>query len=242
MSAKIKKAMVLAAGKGTRMRPLTDNLPKPLVPFMGKALIDHALDRLAEAGIEEAIVNIHHFADLMEAHLAARIAAGVGPRITISDERGLLLETGGGIKKALPLLGDDPIITFNSDSVWVEGWGQNITRLIEAFDADRMDAILMIADAARTIGYVGRGDFTMAADGALSRRPTSTTVPYMFAGVQIIKPAAFAAGPDGAFSTNLIWDQMLEAGRLFGWRMGGTWMHVGAPDDLADAEAFLREL
>lgn len=242
MSSKIKKAMVLAAGKGTRMRPLTDKLPKPLVPFMGKALIDHVLDRLDEAGIEEAIINVHHFADLMEAHLSARMATGRGPRIVISDERGLLLETGGGIKKALPLLGDEPILTFNSDSVWVEGWGRNLSRLIAAFDAERMDAILMIADAARTIGYVGRGDFSMGSDGILTRRLTSTTVPFMFAGVQVIKPGFFREGPEGAFSTNLIWDRMIEAGRLFGWRMGGTWMHVGAPDDLAEAEDFIRHL
>lgn len=234
--------MILAAGKGTRMRPLTDKLPKPLVPFMGKALIDHVLDRLDAAGIEEAIVNVHHFADLMEAHLTTRMASGRGPHIIISDERGLLLETGGGIKKALPLLGDEPILTFNSDSVWVEGWGQNLSRLMAAFDADRMDALLMIADAARTIGYVGRGDFSMSPDGALTRRLPSTTVPYMFAGVQVIKPAFFREGPEGAFSTNLIWDHMMEAGRLFGWRMGGTWMHVGAPDDLAEAEDFIHRL
>lgn len=242
MSVKIRRAMVLAAGKGTRMQPLTDKLPKPLVPFMGKALIDHALNRLDEAGIEEAIVNVHHFADLMEAHLEARMASGRGPRIVISDERGLLLETGGGIKKARPLLGDEPILTFNSDSVWVEGWGQNLSRLMDAFDPDRMDALLMIADAVRTIGYVGRGDFNMTADGALTRRIASTTVPYMFAGVQVIKPGFFKEGPEGAFSTNLIWDRMIEQGRLYGWRMGGTWMHVGAPDDLAEAEDFMRRL
>jgi len=235
---KIRKAMVMAAGKGLRMRPLTETVPKPLVRLAGKPLIDHVLDRLAEAGIEEAVVNVHHLADMLVAHLATR----THPRIVISDERDALLDTGGGTKKALPLLGDDPVLTFNSDSVWVEGLGANLRNLIAAFDPERMDALLMIADAARTIGYVGRGDFTMDPAGLLARRGESTTAPYMFAGVQIIKPGLFADGPDGAFSTNLIWDRLIERDRLYGQRMGGTWMHVGAPDDLAEAEAFLRDL
>lgn len=236
---KIKRAMVMAAGKGTRMRPLTDTMPKPLVPFAGKPLIDHVLDRLDEAGIEEAVVNVHHFADMLEAHLAARTR---GPRILLSDERTELLDTGGGTKKALALLGEEPIVTFNSDSVWVEGLGSNLRNLIDAFDPERMDALLMIADAARTIGYVGRGDFTMDPVGALARRVSATTAPFVFAGVQVVSPALFAEGPDGPFSTNLIWDRLIEKGRLFGHRMTGVWMHVGAPDDLAEAEAFLRDL
>jgi len=234
----IRKAMVMAAGKGTRMRPLTDKMPKPLVPFMGKPLIDHVLDRLAEAGVEEAVVNVHYLADMLEAHLASR----QHPRIVISDERTELLDTGGGTKKALPLLGRDPIITFNSDSVWIEGQGSKLANLIAAWDPERMDALLMIADASRTIGYVGRGDFNMDAEGRLTRREAATTVPYMFAGVQIVKPELFAEGPAGPFSTNRIWDRLIEEGRLFGQRMGGVWMHVGAPDDLAEAEAFLRDL
>lgn len=242
MTVKIRKAMVLAAGKGTRMRPLTDKMPKPMVPFDGRPLIDHVLDRLDEAGIEEAVVNIHHLADQLEAHLTARMASGRGPRIVISDERGVLLETGGGIKKALPLLGDEPILTFNSDSVWVEGLGRNLPGLMAAYDPERMDALLMIADAVRTIGYVGRGDFTMAPDGLLCRRAPSTTAPYMFAGVQIVKPHLFKAGPEGSFSTNILWDQMIERDSLYGWRMGGTWMHLGTPGDVSDAEAFLTTL
>lgn len=238
MAGRVRKAMVMAAGKGTRMRPLTDTMPKPLVPFAGRPLIDHVLDRLEEAGIEEAVVNVHHFADMLEAHLATRKS----PRIVISDERAELLDTGGGTKKALPLLGDDPIITFNSDSVWTEELGSNLANLITAWDPERMDALLMIADTARTIGYVGRGDFTMDASGLLARRPPSATAPFMFAGVQILKPALFADGPEGPFSTNLIWDRLILKGRLFGHRMTGTWMHVGTPDDLAEAEAFLRDL
>ncbi|HAC59086.1 nucleotidyltransferase family protein [Parvibaculum sp.] len=236
---KIKRAMVMAAGKGTRMRPLTDTRPKPLVSFAGRPLIDHVLDRLEEAGIEEAVVNVHHFANMLEEHLARRKG---GPRIVISDERAELLDTGGGTKKALGLLGDDPIVTFNSDSVWVEGFGSNLRNLIDGFDPERMDALLMIADAARTIGFVGRGDFTMDPFGALMRREGSSTAPHVFAGVQVIKPALFAEGPDGPFSTNLIWDRLIEKGTLFGQRMTGVWMHVGAPDDLAEAEAFLRDL
>jgi len=236
---KIKRAMVMAAGKGTRMRPLTDTMPKPLVPFAGRPLIDHVLDRLEEAGIEEAVVNVHHFADMLEEHLAKRKG---GPRIVISDERDALLDTGGGTKKALGLLGDDPVITFNSDSVWVEGFGSNLRTLAESFDPERMDALLMIADTVRTIGYVGRGDFTMDPLGVLARREGSSTAPHVFAGVQVIKPALFADGPDGAFSTNLVWDRLIEKGTLFGQRMMGIWMHVGAPDDLTDAEAFLRDL
>ena len=238
MTGRVRRAMVMAAGKGTRMRPLTDTMPKPLVPFGGKPLIDHVLDRLEEAGIEEAVVNVHHFADMLEAHLAARKS----PRIVISDERAGLLDTGGGTKKALPLLGEEPILTFNSDSVWAEELGSNLAELIAAWDPERMDALLMIAEAARTIGYVGRGDFNMDAAGLLSRRGPSTTAPFMFAGVQIVKPALFADGPAGPFSTNLVWDRLIEKARLFGHRMTGTWMHVGAPDDLAEAEAFLRDL
>ena len=225
-------------GLGTRMRPLTDTTPKPLVVFNGKPLIDHALDRLEEAGIEEVVVNVHYLADRLEAHLKRRTS----PAIVISDERDALLDTGGGVKKALPLLGDGPIVTFNSDSVWVEGYGSNLKDLIDAFDPDRMDALLMIADAVRTIGYCGKGDFVMDPEGRLTRREESVTAPYMYAGVQVIKPELFADGPEGPFSTNRIWDGLIEKGMLYGHRMGGIWMHVGAPEDLADAEAALKEL
>ncbi len=232
--------MVMAAGKGTRMQPLTNAMPKPLVPFMGRPLIDHVLDRLEEAGIEEVIVNSHHFADMLEAHVLKRER----PRIVLSDERGELLDTGGGAKKALPLLGDDPVITFNSDSVWYEGdgTGENIRNLINYFDPDTMDALLMIADAGTTIGFVGRGDFHMDAEGRLTRRGDAAMAPCMFAGVQVIKPQLFAGGPSGAFSTNLIWDRLIAKGTLFGHRMRGTWMHVGTPEDLEKSETFLRNL
>lgn len=228
----------MAAGKGTRMRPLTDTMPKPLVPFMGRPLIDHVLNRLDEAGIEEVIVNTHHFADMLEAHLAHRRH----PRIILSDERAQLLDTGGGTRHALPLLGDGPIITFNSDSVWAEQGGNALRTLMDAFDPAHMDALLMLAEVKRTIGFVGRGDFDMDEAGRLIRRKPDSTAPFMFAGVQIIKPALFADGPEGPFSTNLIWDRLLAQGRLYGHCMQGTWMHVGTPEDLHRAEAFVHDL
>ena len=234
----IKRAMVMAAGKGTRMQPLTDTMPKPLVPLAGRPLIDHVLDRLEEAGIEEVIVNTHYFADMLEAHLASRRS----PRIILSDERAELLDTGGGAKKALPLLGDEPIITFNSDSVWVEEGRDTLRSLMDAFDPDRMDALLLLAEVKSTIGFVGRGDFELDEAGRLIRRKPEGTAPFMFAGVQIIKPALFADGPSGPFSTNLIWDRLLASGRLYGHCMQGTWMHVGTPEDLARAEAFIHDL
>jgi N-acetyl-alpha-D-muramate 1-phosphate uridylyltransferase len=234
----IRKAMVMGAGRGTRMAPMTDDKPKPLVPFMGRPLIDHVLARLNAAGVEEVIVNVHAHADLLEAHLK-KITA---PKITISDERAELLDTGGGVKKARPLLGDDPIFTFNSDSVWIEGRRPTLTRMMEMWDPERMDALLMIASATNTIGEVRRGDFTMEPDASLVRRQEQTVAPFMYAGVQIINPALFDEGPDGPFSTNLMWDNAMERGRLFGLRMEATWMHVGTPEDLADAERFLRDL
>lgn len=234
----IRKAMVMGAGMGTRMAPLTDKKPKPLVPFMGKPLIDHVLARLDAAGVEEVVVNVHAHADLLEAHLK-RVTS---PKITLSDERAELLDTGGGVKKARPLLGEDPIFTFNSDSVWIEGRRPTLTRMMEMWDPERMDALLMIASATSTIGEVRRGDFTMDPDGSLVRRQEQTVAPFMYAGVQIIKPELFDEGPDGPFSTNLMWDNAIERGRLFGLRMEATWMHVGTPDDLADAERFLRDL
>jgi N-acetyl-alpha-D-muramate 1-phosphate uridylyltransferase len=234
----IRKAMVMGAGMGTRMAPLTDKKPKPLVPFMGKPLIDHVLARLEAAGVEEVVVNVHAHADLLEAHLKRHTS----PKITLSDERAELLDTGGGVKKARPLLGKDPVFTFNSDSVWIEGRRPTLTRMMEMWDPERMDALLMIASATSTIGEVRRGDFTMDPDGSLVRRQEQTVAPFMYAGVQIIKPELFDEGPEGPFSTNLMWDNAIDRGRLFGLRMEATWMHVGTPDDLADAERFLRDL
>lgn len=225
-------AMVLAAGLGTRMRPLTDSVPKPLVPLGGKPLVDHVLDRLHAAGIRRAVVNVHYLADKLEAHLARRDA----PEIVISDERGILLDTGGGVVRALPKLGDAPFLIHNSDSVWIEGVGSNIERLIDAWDEQRMDALMLVALAARSLGYDGDGDFDMAADGRLQRRVKGGTAPLVFAGVSIAHPRLFAGAPAGAFSLNEPWDRAIKAGRLFGVRLEGLWMHVGTPEALIEAE------
>src|SRR5436190_8045437 len=181
----IERAMVLAAGLGTRMRPLTDTLPKPLVPVAGKALIDHVLDKLADAHVTQAVVNVHHRADQIEAHLKSRAQ----PRIVISNERGGLLDTGGGVVKALRHLGTGPFFHLNSDTLWIEGVTPNLARLAAQFDAARMEILLLLASTATSIGYEGRGDFNMAPDGRLTRRPEREVVPFVYAGAAILAPA-----------------------------------------------------
>jgi MurNAc alpha-1-phosphate uridylyltransferase len=229
-------AMVFAAGLGTRMRPLTERTPKPLVRLAGRALIDHALDRLASAGVERAVVNVHHLADQIERHLASRTR----PRIAISDERAALLDTGGGLLRARPLLGEGPILVHNCDTVWIEPRGiesaPNLARLANAFDPRRMDALLLLAPVAGSLGYDGDGDFTLGADGALARRAPGGRAPFVFAGASIAAPALLDAPPAGAFSLNVLWNRALAAGRLHGLVLQGTWMHVGTPEALAEAE------
>jgi MurNAc alpha-1-phosphate uridylyltransferase len=225
--------MVLSAGLGTRMVPANGGVvPKPLVRLGGKALIDHVLDRHVEAGIERAVVNVHHRADLIEAHLQGRRA----PRIEISDERDKLLDTGGGVKRALPRLGAGPFLIHNSDSVWIEGVGSNLARLFEAWDGTRMDCLMLLALASQSLGYQGRGDFAFEAEGKIRRRVEQEIVPFAFTGVSLAHPRLFEGSPDGAFSLNLVWDRAIAAGRAHGLRMEGTWMHVGTPDALAQAE------
>jgi MurNAc alpha-1-phosphate uridylyltransferase len=231
MPVKVTTAMVLAAGLGTRMAPLNNGLPKPLVQLGGRALIDHVLDRHVEAGIARAVVNVHHKADLIEAHLRGRHA----PRIEISDERGRLLDTGGGVKRAVPRLGSGPFLIHNSDSVWIEGVGSNLTRLFEAWNDHSMDCLMLLAVASESLGYQGRGDFAFEADGRIRRRVEQEIVPFAFTGVSLAHPRLLDGSPDGAFSLNLSWDRAIEAGRAFGLRMEGTWMHVGTPDALAQA-------
>lgn len=231
----IAKAMVLAAGLGSRMRPITDHTPKPLVAVGGKTMLDHALDRLVEAGIEEAIVNVHHLADQIEAHVATR----ANPRVVVSDERDALLETGGGVKRALPLLGRDPFIVMNSDSLWLEGPRSNLAAMTRLWDPERMDMLLLVAAAAGSLGYDGRGDFTMDATGRLARRAERTLSPFVYAGVAILKPDLFADAPDGAFSLNLLFDRAIAADRLFGLRLDGQWLHVGTPEAVAEADSHI---
>jgi N-acetyl-alpha-D-muramate 1-phosphate uridylyltransferase len=225
-------AMVLAAGLGKRMRHLTEAMPKPMVALQGQALIDRVLDRLTEAKVPRAVVNVHYKANLLEAHLDTRSK----PEISISDERGQLLETGGGIKKALPLLGSEPFLVHNSDSVWIEGIGSNLQRLFAAWDATRMDCLLMLALGASAVGYQGRGDFSLDPDAKIRRRREQEVVPFVYTGVQIIHPRLFADTPDGAFSVNALWNRAMLQGRAYGLRMEGIWMHVGSPEELAEAE------
>lgn len=231
-----KTAMVLAAGLGTRMRPLTDDRPKALVEVGGRALIDHVLDRLAGAGVEMAVVNVHWFADRLEAHLAGRAV----PRILISDEREALLETGGGLKKARPLLGDDPVFVANIDSVWTdggqEGWAQDLVRL---WDPARMDACLLLARREGSIGFEGDGDFFLGEDGRLTFRGEAASAPFAYMGVHITRPDYADGGPDGAFSLSPLWRRSAAAGRLYGCVLDGDWMHVGDPQARDEAEAKL---
>lgn len=231
-----KTAMVLAAGLGVRMRPLTEKTPKPMVRLDGKPLIDHVLDRIAETGIPQAVVNVHHHADQIEQHVKRRSQ----PRVTISDERKSLLDTGGGVKKALPNLGREPFLVHNSDSLWIDGVESNLKRLARAFDPERMDCLLLVALGSASLGYEGRGDFLMSADGVLRRRPEREVAPFVFTGVSINHPRLFDTTPDGPFSLNLVWDRAIERGRLYGIRLDGLWMHVGTPGALAEAELMLN--
>ncbi len=226
-------AMVLAAGRGERMRPLTDHMPKPLVPVAGKPLIDHVLDRLAAAGVEQAVVNVHYLAEQLERHLTGRGR----PRIAISDERQALLDTGGGVVKALPKLGAAPFFHVNSDTTWIDGTRPNLQRLADMFDGRRMDALLLLAPVTGSIGYSGRGDFLMDADGRLTRRAAAQVAPFVYAGAAILRPELFKDAPAGAFSLTRVFDQAADAGRLHGLRLEGLWMHVGTPAAIPQAEA-----
>ena len=226
-------AMVLAAGLGTRMRPVTDGMPKPLVPVAGKALIDYVLDKLAEAGVGTAVVNVHYFADQIERHLEARAA----PHIVISDERTQLLNTGGGVRAALPSLGAGPFFLLNSDTLWIDGVQRNLDQLARSFDERRMDALLLLAATTASVGYTGRGDFSMDPGGVLHRRGERDIAPFVYAGAAVLSPKLFAGAPDGPFSLNLLFDRAMEAGRLCGMRLEGVWMHVGTPEAVAAAEA-----
>ncbi len=232
---KINTAMVLAAGLGTRMRPLTDEIPKPLLKVNNKALIDYTLDRFAEAGVSQAIVNVHHLAEQVEAHLANRDA----PEIIISDERGVLLETGGGLKKARPHFDDAPIFCTNTDAIILDAKGTDAcTTLTSQWDSDKMDALLLLIPKGDTTGYDGKGDLDRQDDGQISLR-TKETAPLVFTGLQLISPALIDEGPDGAFSTRILWDLAASRGRLFGVVHEGFWLHVGDPEALGIANARL---
>ena len=239
MSVKPTKAMVLAAGLGARMRPLTDKMPKPLVPVAGRPLLDHVLDKLADAGVSEAVVNVHYLPDQIIEHTASRTR----PRVIISDERRQVLGTGGGVVKALPLLGPEPFFHVNADTLWIDGVRPNLARLAETFDPSRMDILLLMAPTTSSIGYGGRGDYSMLPDGALRRRKEHQVVPFVYAGAAIMSPSLFADAPSGEFSLTRMFDRANEQERLFGLRLDGVWMHVGTPDAVhAAEEAFLASV
>ena len=234
-----KTAMVLAAGLGTRMRPLTDDRPKALVEVGGAALIDHVLRRLRESGVERAVVNVHWFAERLESHLAARAD---GPEILISDERAELLETGGGLKKAAALLGSDPVFVANIDSVWTDNSAPGDTalnQLARLWNPSIMDAALLLARREGSIGFEGGGDFFLADDGQLTFRGDAPEAPFAYMGVHICRPDYVADGPEGPFSLSGFWRRSAAAGRLYGCVLDGDWMHVGDPEARDAAEAKL---
>ena len=227
-----RSAMIFAAGLGTRMRPLTDAMPKPLVKVAGKSLIDHCLDRFAEAGVENAVVNVHHLPDMVIEHLRTRTA----PAIAISDERERLLDQGGGIRKALPLLGSEPFFVCNTDAFWVEGPSNNMQRMVEAWNPDIMDILLLVASTPHSIGVDWPGDFMMDTDGRLSKRPEQEVAPFVYSGVGILKPALFAGDTREKFGLSEFFWAAAQKGRLFGQRLDGLWLHVGRPETIAKAE------
>ena len=229
-------AMVMAAGLGKRMRPLTASRPKPLVEVAGKTLLDHSFDRLRAAGIERAVVNVHYLADAIEAHLARRAGA---IEVAISDERAQLLETGGGIVQALPLLGPDPFFVVNSDNLWIDGPVDTLGLLGQRWDPAEMDALLLVVPLARANCHKGQGDFHMDAIGRLSRRRPGRVAPFVYTGVQLVSPRLFDGAPSGPFSTNLLWDKAIAARRAFGLVHQGLWFDVGTPAAIPVAEAML---
>jgi MurNAc alpha-1-phosphate uridylyltransferase len=232
-----KTAMVLAAGLGKRMRPLTATRPKPLVEVAGKTLLDHTLDRLRAAGVEKAVVNVHYLADALEAHVR-NYAQDI--EITISDERTQLLETGGGLVKALPLIDADPFLVVNSDNLWVDGPLDSLRLLAASWDESRMDALLLLVPLARAHCHKGQGDFHMSASGQLRRRKPGGVAPFVFTGIQIVSKRLLGGElPDGPFSTNILWDRAIAAGRLYGAVHEGLWFDVGAPANIRKAEEIL---
>lgn len=229
------RGMVLAAGLGTRMRPLTNDRPKPLIEVAGRTLLDHAIDRFVAAGVKMVVVNVHYKGEMIIAHLKNRKDV----EIRIQDERAQLLDTGGALKRALPHFGDEPFFTYNSDSIWLESWGSNLARMARMWDEREMDCLMLMAPTHSSIGYDGKGDFTMDGLGRLTRRQPQRVAPFAWPGVQIIHPRLVERLKDEVFSTNRLWDIAAEEGRLFGIRLDGKWMHIGTPEAKAEAEAFV---
>lgn len=232
---RIERGMVLAAGLGLRMRPLTDDRPKALVVLQGQTLLDRALGKLRAAGLTRIVVNAHYRSEMILAHLAG------APDIEVSDERDGLLDTGGGVRKALPSFGASPFFVANCDSVWLDGAVPALRRLERHWRRDSMDALLMLHPIERATGYVGRGDFGLDPEGRVIRRPQGGSAPFVFTGVQVLHPRLFAECPGGAFSLNLLYDKAAARGRLFGLVHDGAWFHVGTPEDIATTEALHSE-
>ncbi|MEM1151339.1 MAG: nucleotidyltransferase family protein [Pseudomonadota bacterium] len=228
-------AFLLAAGLGTRMRPLTDDRPKPMVELSGRPMIDHFLDAVVDVGVQRAVVNVHWCADMLEAHLAGRTDI----EIVVSDERAELLETGGGIAKARGLLGDDPIFVVNTDALWAPADGAPLRALADAYDPDRMDELLLLADIGRSLGFRSPGDFFRADDGVLTHRGDADRASWAFAGTRIMDPKAYDSQPIEKFSAFRIWKPMLAAGRLHGLPLDAFWLHIGDPQALRDANMWL---
>jgi len=229
-------AMYLAAGLGERMRPLTNDRPKPLVPLAGRVLIDYALDRLRDAGVQRVVINLHYLGGMIRDHLRARQQ----PEIVYSDESDHLLGPGGGVVKALPLLGEQAFFVHNCDSFWREDGGNVLRDMAALWDDARMDALLLLAPLGNASCFEGPGDYFMNSDGALRRNRAKTDAPYAYCGVQIAHPRLFADSPQGAFSTVQLWDRAEQAGRLFGMELDAHWFHTGTPEALTAAEQFLR--
>lgn len=227
-------AMILAAGLGKRMRPLTASQPKPMVRVAGKPLIDHALDRLADAGIAKAVVNVHYLADVLEAHVLARQS----PRVSVSDERAQLLETGGGMVKALPHL-PDPFFALNADNIWLDGPKSAFHDLSRRWNPDEMDALLLVVPHARAMNFNGPGDFHMDPMGRLSRRRAGRIAPFIFTGIQLVSHRLLRDAPEWPFSTNILWNRAMEEGRLFGISFTGLWFEVGTPQMIRPTEEAL---
>ncbi|NQX95033.1 MAG: nucleotidyltransferase family protein [Erythrobacter sp.] len=228
-------AMVMAAGMGKRMRPLTATTPKPMVRVAGKPLVDHALDRLAEAGVSRAVVNVHYLADALEAHVLERVL----PKVTISDERKELLETGGGLVKAQSEL-PDPFFCLNADNIWLDGPQNAFADLSARWDPDVMDALLLVVPHARAENFAGKGDFHMDPLGRLSRRRSGRIAPYIYTGIQLVSKRLLREAPEGKFSTNILWSRAIEEGRLYGLSFTGLWFEVGTPQAIAPTEEALQ--
>lgn len=232
-------AMIMAAGLGKRMRPLTATRPKPLIEVGGKALLDHVLEKLRAAGVRKVVVNVHYLADALEAHLASRAH---GLDVVISDERDLLLETGGGLVQAAPLIDADPFLSLNSDNLWVDGPADTLKLLASHWDDAKMDALLLLVPLARALNHKGMGDFHMGRTGRLRRRARSHVAPFVFTGIQMLSKRLLRDAPEGPFSTNILWDRAIEEGRCFGAVHQGLWFDVGTPASIKLTEAALQNV